>query len=787
MLKDSARRRERKRVIKVARRCVIVYKNQRIDLMASINYAARQISVKIVYYGPGLSGKTTNLQVIHKKTPREHKSEMVSLATETDRTLFFDFLPLDLGKIKQFDTKFQLYTVPGQVYYNATRKLVLRGVDGVVFVADSGADKIQENLESFQNLEENLAEYGYQRESIPIIIQYNKRDLPNALPISELQRHINKYNLPYGEGIAYKGVGVFDTLKQIGKIVIDHLNKKYSRSAPGRSVTPSASSSSSGQGGYQPQYAAPPAAPQYTPPPAAPSYSPPPAAPSYAPPPAAPWEQPHGGQFGNQGYQQPAAPAYQPPPPTAPSYAPPQAAPWEQPHGGQFGNQGYQQSAVPAYQPPLPAVPSYTPPQSAPWEQPQGGQFGNQSYQQPATPAYQSAPSFASADDQFMPQNTPSFEIQTPTHAPQPATSAYQAPPPAAPSFAPADDPFMPQSTPSFEIQTPAYAPQQPAAPAYQAQPPAAPSFAPDDDPFLSQNTPSFEIQAPAPAPQAAPSNDYDDIFMADPAAAGAAPPPVAPNAGYQQGGYAQPPFEFEMQPAPQGGTQIENAFSDVQTSGGNEFDLENFSKPSMGQTAPQAPASQEFSFDYQPFTPPTQDFGAPPPMSAPAPAPAQFSGGYQQADAAPQSGRSELDLEIEKYQREIEEKQKKMRSASAGSMAASMSPAGTGVPQRSDMQEMQPYSGPSDNHRYQPQYQTPVDSTFSEFEAELESGLAGHRPNHTYDDDEECPSDSAMFFTSIDKNNKSKKPVRPPVNPVKQKLQQPQKTGFFKRLNKDQ
>lgn len=199
--------------------------------MASINYAAREISVKIVYYGPGLSGKTTNLQVIHRKVPTEYKSDMVSLATETDRTLFFDFLPLDLGKIKGFATKFQLYTVPGQVYYNATRKLVLRGVDGVVFVADSAPDKMQENIESFQNLEENLTEYGYKRENIPIIIQYNKRDLPNALPVEEMQLVFNKYNLAWSEAVANKGLGVFDSLKLIGKIVIDYLNKKYSRSS----------------------------------------------------------------------------------------------------------------------------------------------------------------------------------------------------------------------------------------------------------------------------------------------------------------------------------------------------------------------------------------------------------------------------------------------------------------------------------------------------------------------------------------------------------------------------
>ncbi|NLL12114.1 MAG: hypothetical protein GX267_01795 [Fibrobacter sp.] len=220
--------------------------------MASINYAAREISVKVVYYGPGLSGKTTNLQVIHRKVPPEYKSDMVSLATETDRTLFFDFLPLDLGKIKGFATKFQLYTVPGQVYYNATRKLVLRGVDGIVFVADSAPDKMQENIESFQNLEENLAEYGYKRENIPIIIQYNKRDLPNAMAVEELQRIVNKYNLPWTEAVANKGKGVFDSLKLIGKIVIDHLNKKYSRqSRPATAMNQMAGSASAAPSSYQ--------------------------------------------------------------------------------------------------------------------------------------------------------------------------------------------------------------------------------------------------------------------------------------------------------------------------------------------------------------------------------------------------------------------------------------------------------------------------------------------------------------------------------------------------------
>jgi len=199
--------------------------------MATINYALREISVKIVYYGTGLCGKTTNLQVIHRKVPTEFRSDMVSLATETDRTLFFDFLPLDLGKIKGFSTKFQLYTVPGQVYYNATRKLVLRGVDGVVFVVDSAPEKLQDNIESFKNLEENLAEYGYQRENIPIILQYNKRDLPNPMSIEKLNTLLNKYQLPWSEAVALQGKGVFESLKLMGKLVIDNLNKKYSRSS----------------------------------------------------------------------------------------------------------------------------------------------------------------------------------------------------------------------------------------------------------------------------------------------------------------------------------------------------------------------------------------------------------------------------------------------------------------------------------------------------------------------------------------------------------------------------
>ena len=159
--------------------------------MASINFATREINCKIVYYGPGVGGKTTNLQVIHQKLPDDKRSEMVSLATEQDRTLFFDFLPLNLGAIRGFKTRFQLYTVPGQVYYNSTRKLVLRGVDGVVFVADSQKSRHAENLESLQNLQDNLKEYGFDLKDIPFVLQYNKRDLPDIFTVEEMNERLN--------------------------------------------------------------------------------------------------------------------------------------------------------------------------------------------------------------------------------------------------------------------------------------------------------------------------------------------------------------------------------------------------------------------------------------------------------------------------------------------------------------------------------------------------------------------------------------------------------------------
>ena len=193
--------------------------------MSFINFAAREINCKIVYYGPGLGGKTTNLQHIFDKTGEQQKGKMISLATETDRTLFFDFLPLDLGTIRGFKTRFHLYTVPGQVFYDASRKLILRGVDGVVFVADSQTERADANVEALDNLVSNLQEHGYDLNTIPYVLQLNKRDLPNILPVEELQKHLLVKGEPTVEGVAVTGQGVFDTLKEVAKLVLAELKK----------------------------------------------------------------------------------------------------------------------------------------------------------------------------------------------------------------------------------------------------------------------------------------------------------------------------------------------------------------------------------------------------------------------------------------------------------------------------------------------------------------------------------------------------------------------------------
>jgi signal recognition particle receptor subunit beta len=224
--------------------------------MALINVAAREIHCKIVYYGPGMGGKTSNLQYIHSQVPKDTKGELLSIATETERTLFFDFLPVDLGTIRGFNTRFHLYTVPGQVYYNASRKLILKGVDGIVFVADSQAERMEANLEAMQNLYDNMAEYGYDITRMPFVLQYNKRDLPNACSVRELQESLNPgwevadssrrratpdpdhagemlidqlptgewlERVTYYEAVAVEGDGVFETLKAVSKLVLKAL------------------------------------------------------------------------------------------------------------------------------------------------------------------------------------------------------------------------------------------------------------------------------------------------------------------------------------------------------------------------------------------------------------------------------------------------------------------------------------------------------------------------------------------------------------------------------------
>ncbi|MFT4841153.1 MAG: signal recognition particle receptor subunit beta [Planctomycetota bacterium] len=193
--------------------------------MVQINFALKEVNCKVVFYGPGMSGKTTNLEIVHQKAPEENKGELTSISTDGDRTLFFDFMPLDLGNVAGMRTKFQLYTVPGQVYYNSTRKLVLQGVDGIIFVADSDPDKMDENVESYGNLIENLAEYGKDIRELPHVIQYNKRDLPNALPVAEIDKIMNKFGVPTFEAVAYTGEGVFPTLKTLAAMVLESIEK----------------------------------------------------------------------------------------------------------------------------------------------------------------------------------------------------------------------------------------------------------------------------------------------------------------------------------------------------------------------------------------------------------------------------------------------------------------------------------------------------------------------------------------------------------------------------------
>ena len=213
--------------------------------MVQINFALKEVNCKIVYYGPGMSGKTTNLEIVHQKAPENNKGDLTSISTDGDRTLFFDFMPLDLGTVAGMRTKFQLYTVPGQVYYNSTRKLVLQGCDGVIFVADSDPDKMAENIESYDNLIENLQEYGKDIRELPHVLQYNKRDLPNAMPVDEIDKQLNRFGVPSFEAVANTGEGVFPTLKTLAGMVLESIDRMDHRR--GRGGTRPAAASSAGE------------------------------------------------------------------------------------------------------------------------------------------------------------------------------------------------------------------------------------------------------------------------------------------------------------------------------------------------------------------------------------------------------------------------------------------------------------------------------------------------------------------------------------------------------------
>jgi len=202
--------------------------------MVQINFATREVSCKVVYYGPGACGKTTNLQQVHDKAPSKSRGTMTSIATEGDRTLFFDFMPLELGTVAGMKTKMQLYTVPGQVYYNATRKIVLEGVDGIVFVADSSAGRREANLESWQNLKDNLSEYGLDIGDLPLVIQFNKRDLPDAMPVEQMNAELNDLGVDTFEATAVTGKGVMLTLRKLSSLVLQRLNQQPRRGAARR-------------------------------------------------------------------------------------------------------------------------------------------------------------------------------------------------------------------------------------------------------------------------------------------------------------------------------------------------------------------------------------------------------------------------------------------------------------------------------------------------------------------------------------------------------------------------
>lgn len=426
--------------------------------MVFFNYSTMQMAAKVVYYGPGLCGKTTNLQWIYDHTSNDSRGEMVSLATETDRTLFFDLLPIDVGSIAGFSTRIQLYTVPGQVFYNTTRKLVLKGVDGVVFVADSQKPMVQANIESFQNLEENLAEMGLSLDTVPVVLQFNKRDLPSICTVEEMNESLNRGNWPYCEASALNGSGVLDTLKMISKATLMALKKRLTKGRP-ETATPAVK---------RPAVAAPA-------PPPRPSMAPPPPRP--APPPVRPAQT--GASTGPF-----AVPGYDPPAPDP-----------------RFESQsGIHREPLREALPPLDPLPAY-PSRPAPEPMPEPASFEN------VFSSFELTPDAAPAEPVLAPiqpapaerqsgQFTPSQLSSSQHDSSQYSSSQYNSSQAASPGSSltgsgPRPDPFGPP--PAF--------PSAPPAPSYAPAPPAqdfspAPSYS-----SPSGMPPAFRDVATAPAP----------------------------------------------------------------------------------------------------------------------------------------------------------------------------------------------------------------------------------------------------------------------------------------------
>ncbi len=475
--------------------------------MVQINFAQKQVSAKIVYYGPGMSGKTTNLEVIHQRAPEQNKGELTSISTDGDRTLFFDFMPLDLGTVAGMKTSFQIYTVPGQVYYNSTRKLVLQGVDGVVFVADSSAAMMQENLESLRNLEENLNEYGKSLSTLPHVIQLNKRDLPDALGADELAQHLNVHGAPCFEAIANTGQGVFPTLKALAARVLETIH---------------ANSASGGRGG-------PVAAPRSTQQGVAPL---PPPSPAFAAQPPAPL--PHAApKAAPQQVQQPAAMSM-----AAAAPARVQPAP-QRPQVVQLSQTGMRQApqvaAPQAGAPMAPVAPISMQPQAQPMAQPMQAQPMAQPMQaqpmhaQPLSgtgirPGFQQHASAAAPPAQYVPQQDPYGLQQAPVPPPQHhmgAMGAQQAVHPQHPGYAPqsVQQPMQPMQ--------PAYEAVEQAPQGYAPQPNYAPQPAPAANLQMAGRASNVDASSRAPAPKnlrtgAVPSPVSGTRFHPRTAAAGA-------------------------------------------------------------------------------------------------------------------------------------------------------------------------------------------------------------------------------------------------------------------------